>query len=82
MISIPKLLGYIEIIDAADTYLVEGSHLPVYVTSELDMYAVEEYEKGYPWKHAIGDLYGDGVLFKFITDGEISNSRTVRNKMV
>lgn len=82
MISIPKLLGYIEIIDAAGTYLVEGSHLPVYVTNETDMCAVEEYEKGHPCGHAIADLHDDGVVFKFITDGEISNSRTVRNKMV
>lgn len=66
MLSIPKLLGYIEIIDAADTYLVEGSQLPVYVTNELDMYAVEEYEDGYPCEHAIADLHEDGVVFKFI----------------
>ena len=76
----PKLLGYIEIIDAADTYLVEGSQLPVYVTEELDMYALEEYETGRPCEHAIGDLHEDGVVFKFITDGEISNSKTVRKK--
>lgn len=76
MISIPKLLGYIEIIDAADTYLVEGSQLRVYVTSELDMYVVEEYEKGHPCEHAIADLHEDGVMFKFITDGDISLRKT------
>lgn len=62
----PKLLGYIEIIDAADTHLVEGSQLPVYVTEELDMYVVEGYEAGHPCEHAIGDLHEDGVVFKFI----------------
>lgn len=82
MINAPKLLGYIEIIDAPKSYLVEGSQLPVYVTDELDMYAVEEYATGHPCEHAIGDLHGDGVVFKFITDGEISNSQTVRNKIV
>lgn len=77
MYTKPKLLGYIEIIDAADTYLVEGSQLPVYVTDELGMYVVEEYEEGYPCEHTIGDFHEDGVLFKFITDGETYFRKTL-----
>jgi hypothetical protein len=76
MISIPKLLGYIEIIDAADTYLVEGSQLPVYVTGELDMYVADGCATEHPCEHSIAELHEDGVVFKFITDGEISLRKT------
>ncbi|MBI0431662.1 hypothetical protein F6Q08_20635 [Pectobacterium parmentieri] len=45
------------------TYLLNESTLPVYVSDELHLYAVEEYEKGDPCQHWLDDLKSDGVEF-------------------
>ena len=51
-----------KILDSNNTYLIEGSILPVYLDADGNLYLVEEYEKGCPCGHFIKDLYEDGVM--------------------
>lgn len=59
-------LGFVKIIDANGTYLINGSLLPLFLDDNGVGYCIEEYEKGNPCTHFISDLICDDVKLEIV----------------
>ncbi len=57
-------IAEVKIIDGGETYLVNSSVFPVYMSEDAELYLIEEYEQGQPCEHMLKDLQDDGVTFE------------------
>ncbi|EBZ1060542.1 hypothetical protein ACR20V_004252 [Salmonella enterica] len=57
-------IAEVKILDGGETYLMNGSVFPVYMSEGTDLYLIEEYERGHPCEHMIKDLWDDMVIFE------------------
>lgn len=57
-------IAEVKILDGGETYLMNGSVFPVFMSEGADLYLIEEYEKNQPCEHMLKDLQDDGVTFE------------------
>lgn len=57
-------IAEVNILDGGETYLMNGSVFPVFMSEGADLYLIEEYEKNQPCEHMLKDLQEDGVIFE------------------